>query len=245
MNAFQLLLILHSLSETLAFRVSVGATRMEIRKIQLEENRFELVALDDENERERIQHFLECLNSVDSSEEDEQIDWYCDDEREVVCSLPRRFVHDQNLLHKGIGVLLMRKPDEVYMHMRSKKKRTWPGLLDCMIGGLGVTGSSSAATLVRELKEELNLDVNVEPNPIIQYVGTTTISTEQNRCIVENFIVQLADGDEGRELIFGDGEVEWGRWVGISELTDIVNRDSTSFVPSGLQCFRFIQGSLH
>ena len=147
--------------------------------------------------------------------------------------------HD--LLHRGVGTLLMRKPNDVFVHMRSKNKRTWPGLLDSMIGGLRVSGTSSVTTLIKELKEELNLDINSEPHPTVKFLGTNTIYTKQNRCIVDNFIVTLADGDEERRLHFRDGEVEWGRWVALSELIDLIEKDETVFVPSGLQCFRYVQ----
>jgi isopentenyldiphosphate isomerase len=174
--------------------------------------------------------------------EGEIIDWY-DDEGKVVCPLPRRFVHSHNLLHRGIGVLLRRQTNEVYIHKRANSKRTWPGLMDAMIGGIGVSGSSSAETLVRELEEELELCVNAAPEPTIKFIGTTTIYTTQNQCIVDLYTVQLSPGDEERSFGTGDGEIAWGRWIDLHELQAMIKGDESAFVPSGLQCFRFIESN--
>lgn len=229
----------------MSYHVTIGTlkTKLKLNIGRQEGGEFLLLSVaagEESDERGRATNFLQSLNTV--SMEGEIIDWY-DDEGKVVCPLPRRFVHSHNLLHRGIGVLLRRQTNEVYIHKRANSKRTWPGLLDAMIGGIGVSGSSSAETLVRELKEELELCVNAAPEPTIKFIGTTTIYTAQNQCIVDLYTVQLSPGDEERSLGAGDGEIAWGRWIDLHELQAMIKGDESAFVPSGLQCFRFIESN--
>lgn len=136
----------------MSYHVTIGTlkTKLKLNIGRQEGGEFLLLSVaagEESDERGRATNFLQSLNTV--SMEGEIIDWY-DDEGKVVCPLPRRFVHSHNLLHRGIGVLLRRQTNEVYIHKRANSKRTWPGLLDAMIGGIGVSGSSSAETLVRD-----------------------------------------------------------------------------------------------
>ncbi len=242
----KVVLLFAGLAVMSAFRVTLGTVKTKV-KLEVERDEiggdFKLLSIENKMESDRVSHFLQCLNAVKMEEEEgEIIDWY-DDKGNIICPLPREFVHYHNLLHRGVGIVLRRKPNEVYMHKRSISKRTWPGLLDTMIGGIGVSGSSTLTTLVRELKEELNLDINARPIPTVVFLGTTTVETEQNQCIVDNYIVHLSDGDEGRAFQFRDGEIEWGRWTNLPEMHAMIEADESAFVPSGLQCFRYIESN--
>ncbi len=190
-----------------------------------------------DHEDERVKDFFRALGNVKRDEEGEVVDWY-DDSGKVITQLPRRFVHDHNLLHRGIGALILSSSGEAFMHMRSKRKRTWPGLKDSLIGGINTEGQSGAQTLARELNEEVGLDITQEPAPIVSLLGQCRIATSQNQCIVDAYCVRLVDN---RELRFADGEVEWGKWVPVKELQGMINEDESAFVPSGLQVWRFIE----
>ena len=197
-----------------------------------------------DHEDERVKDFLLALGNVYRDEEGEVVDWY-DDSGKVITQLPRRFVHDHNLLHRGIGALILSNSGgEAFKHMRSKRKRTWPGLKDCLIGGINTAGQSGAQTLARELKEEIGLDIAQEKNaPTVSFLGQCRIATSQNQCIVDVYCVRLGVPPCGAapELNYADGEVEWGKWVPVKELQDMINEDESAFVPSGLQVWRFIE----
>lgn len=187
----------------------------------------------------RVREFLLSLHSLSSIKRDsvEVVDWY-DEEGNIIMPLPREFIHHYNLLHKGIGCLILSNSGEAFVHMRSKSKRTWPGLYDSLIGGINIVGQSSTQTLARELNEEVGLDITQEPVPNISFLGQCRIATVQNHCIVDTYVVKLHDS---RKLSFTDGEVEWGKWVPIMELKDMIDNNEGSFVPSGLQAWRFIE----
>ena len=185
---------------------------------------------------QRVEDFLHSLSSVERNL-GEVVDWY-DEKGDSIMPLPRKFIHEHNLLHKGIGCLLLSKTGEAFMHMRSRRKKTWPGLYDTLIGGINIAGQSSTQTLVRELREEVGLDIAQGPAPTTHFLGQCRIATSQNQCIVDTYCVKLVDS---RELRFADGEVEWGKWVPVAELKSMINEEETSFVPSGLQVWRYIE----
>lgn len=94
-----------------------------------------------------------------SSNTDEPVDWLSDDST-CLCSLPRSIIHRYNLLHQGIGVMLLScQRDRLYLHKRSSSKRVFPSMLDMFIGGVTLSGEKPIQTLFRELREECGIDV--------------------------------------------------------------------------------------
>eukprot|EP00600_Ochromonadales_sp_CCMP1393_P001386 CAMPEP_0174977034 /NCGR_PEP_ID=MMETSP0004_2-20121128/13373_1 /TAXON_ID=420556 /ORGANISM="Ochromonas sp., Strain CCMP1393" /LENGTH=294 /DNA_ID=CAMNT_0016228149 /DNA_START=216 /DNA_END=1096 /DNA_ORIENTATION=+ len=95
----------------------------------------------------------------------EKVDWVGVN-GEVLCPLPRSIIHKYNLLHGGMGVLLV-TPDHksIYVHQRSADKRIFPSKYDMFVGGVSQAGESAGLTLLRELKEECDLDLTL-PEPI-------------------------------------------------------------------------------
>jgi hypothetical protein len=95
--------------------------------------------------------------SSSSSSSEEYVDWLSDDEQ-VLASLPRVQVHQLNLLHKGIGVLIVNSNSDIFVHQRSSTKRLFPSMFDMFIGGVCSSNEAPGETLVRELYEEAGLD---------------------------------------------------------------------------------------
>jgi 8-oxo-dGTP pyrophosphatase MutT (NUDIX family) len=101
----------------------------------------------------------------------------------VLGRVPRQLVHQFNLLHRGIGMLVTRdqtlvipktatqhdrdsiirqqqqqnQPD-LYVHQRTAAKRIFPSLYDMFVGGVALAGESSQLTARREVAEELGLE---------------------------------------------------------------------------------------
>jgi len=72
--------------------------------------------------------------SLSANSNDEPVDWLSVDST-CLCSLPRSFIHRYNLLHQGIGVMLLdSRRDRLYLHKRSSSKRLFPSMLDMFIG---------------------------------------------------------------------------------------------------------------
>jgi 8-oxo-dGTP pyrophosphatase MutT (NUDIX family) len=101
----------------------------------------------------------------------------------VLGRVPRKLVHQFNILHRGIGMFVTRdrpilfipssstttghhqqqlyhqqqQPD-LYVHQRTATKRIFPSLYDMFVGGVALAGESSQLTARREVAEELGLE---------------------------------------------------------------------------------------
>jgi isopentenyldiphosphate isomerase len=90
----------------------------------------------------------------------EMVDWISTDGETSILTLPRKEIHKYNLLHSGIGVIVLNNKGEIYIHKRSSMKRIFPSMLDMFIGGVHSSKETYLQTLKREINEELGLDIN-------------------------------------------------------------------------------------
>ena len=91
---------------------------------------------------------------------DEIVDWMATDGLTSLARLPRPIVHQYNLLHRGIGVIVLDLDGRVFVHQRSGSKRVFPAMYDMFVGGVSEAGEPSHVTLLRELHEEVGLNFN-------------------------------------------------------------------------------------
>ena len=264
----------------------------------------------------------------------ELVDWVTlsDTDIQSIMTLTRKTIYKYNLLHRGIGIIVMNNLGEIYIHQRASTKKVFPSMLDMFIGGvMNSNDRSTDFTMLRELKEELGLDLgsyvtpstnnnNISYNnyssnsdigiydnsddmvPILDFkninqgssststinsissfcqyaqslkynpaantntnidhsktvsnnnknnnknnnnnelvpfqlfrLGKSICCTSYNHCIVDCYIVILNNQQLINSIQFVDGEIEWGKWIGLVELQKMVEIEKTRFVPDGLQ----------
>jgi isopentenyldiphosphate isomerase len=78
---------------------------------------------------------------------------------EVIDRQPRREVHQLGLKHRAVHVLVFNSRGEVFLQKRSLKKDTAAGLWDSSTSGHLDSGEDYDACAVRELREEIGLEV--------------------------------------------------------------------------------------
>jgi isopentenyldiphosphate isomerase len=78
---------------------------------------------------------------------------------EVIDRQPRREVHRLGLKHRAVHVLVFNSRGEVFLQKRSLKKDTAAGLWDSSTSGHLDSGEDYDACAVRELREEIGLEV--------------------------------------------------------------------------------------
>ena len=66
--------------------------------------------------------------------EGEMVDWMCTDGMTSLAELPRTIVHQHNLFHRGIGVLILDNQGRIFVHQRSDTKRLFPAMYDMFVG---------------------------------------------------------------------------------------------------------------
>ena len=121
-------------------------------------------------------------------------------EGQVLGSLPRPFVHTWNLLHRGIGMIVIKDENildnrsnngtatsmpEVYVHQRTSTKRIFPSLYDMFVGGVSSSGEDAQWTAAREVAEELGLTRALECLESRRGeagITTTTIPATNDEC---------------------------------------------------------------
>ena len=89
---------------------------------------------------------------------DEIVDWMATDGLTSLARLPRPIVHQYNILHRGIGVIVLDPEGRIFVHQRSAHKRVFPAMYDMFVGGVSEAGEPSYITLLRELQEEVGLN---------------------------------------------------------------------------------------
>ena len=174
----------------------------------------------------------------------EWVDWITECASFSICSLPRPLIHQYNLFHRGIGALILDDQDRVFVHQRSSSKRLFPSMYDMLMGGVSGSNESPMETLIRELDEELGINLKNDQQtggkiPTVQYLGPTAIKTSYNHCYVDCYMVRCPE-EVARSLRFNDGEVEWGQWMTADELQRLLGSDRANFVPDGLQVWEAI-----
>lgn len=78
--------------------------------------------------------------------------------------LPRSVVHANNVWHRAALVLIYRKTNnkiEILVHKRAASKDSSPNKIDPRIGGHVKSGETYEDAIVAEMKEELDLQINL------------------------------------------------------------------------------------
>ena len=88
---------------------------------------------------------------------------------EKIGIVDKAVAHKKGLWHKSVHVWIINDKNEVLLQYRSAEKDLYPNTWDCSFAGHIDAGESSIETVLREGKEELDIDVNLEN---LQYVFT-------------------------------------------------------------------------
>lgn len=96
----------------------------------------------------------------------------------------REECHEKGYWHRAIYGFIFNKNGDVLLQKRSANKKLWPNLWDITAGGHVLTGEFGMQALIREVKEELNIDVT--DNEIKYLVGSTS-STIKGKIINNHF----------------------------------------------------------
>ena len=87
---------------------------------------------------------------------------------EVIGQRSRNEVHRLGLMHRAVHVLVFNSAGLVFLQKRSLSKDRQPGLWDSSASGHVDTGEDYDACAVRELGEEIGLQLNVAPQRLFK-----------------------------------------------------------------------------
>jgi len=142
---------------------------------------------------------------------------------EVIGSRSRDEVHRLGLKHRAIHVLVFNSRGEVFLQKRSHKKDTAAGLWDSSSSGHVDSGEDYDACAVRELREEIGLEVVSVPKRLFKIDAGSDTGWEF--CWVYR---HASDGP----LVLNADEIETGQWLPPDAVTDWVSRAPEDFARS-------------
>jgi isopentenyldiphosphate isomerase len=130
---------------------------------------------------------------------------------EVIGRCTRSEVHRLGLRHRAVHVLVFNSRGEIFLQKRSMKKDRQPGLWDSSASGHLDSGECYDACAVRELREEIGLNLSAAPERLFKLAASTQTDQEHvwvYRCEAEGPFVLHPD------------EIERGDWFTVSAVTE-------------------------
>ncbi len=145
-----------------------------------------------------------------------------DNQNKPLGVMPRSEVHRQKLLHRSVLVLVYNKEKKLYLQQRSYKKDRYPGFWDLSASGHILVGESAEEAALRELKEELNIELNR-----VKFVHKISASKETDN----EFIYLFSTGTCSQIPIPNAKEVIRGIFVSKSELEYLITSFPSALTP--------------
>lgn len=139
----------------------------------------------------------------------------------VTGQLTRAEIHARGLLHRSVHVLVFNAAGEVFIQKRSLNKDTNPGLWDTSAAGHVDAGETPLAAAVRELAEELGIEVSeasLEPVALLEPDASNGYE-----------FVKVYRVESDAPMTLEGEEIDDGRWQSLSELQRSVSGEPASY----------------
>lgn len=161
-----------------------------------------------------------------------------DENNNVIGKAARENVLKQNLIHRGVVIIVFNSRGEIFVHKRVASKKIYPSMWDMFCGGGVISGEDFLTAAKRETTEEVGI---IDPEP--EYLFTDRYKSELDNVIAAVYKV-IFDG----EIIIEKEEIENGFFVAVEELKKLI--ETEQFCPDRLQYFeklekRSIDGRSH
>lgn len=90
----------------------------------------------------------------------------------------REDCHKNGLWHRAVYAFIINDNGNILLQKRSNNKKLWPNMWNVTVGGHVLAGEFGRQALIRETKEEL--DININDNDIKYLLGSTSINKQGN-----------------------------------------------------------------
>lgn len=123
-------------------------------------------------------------------------------------------VFERGLYHLGSDLWPINSENKILIQKRSSQKRLEPNVW-AMTGGSVIVGENSKQTIIRESKEELDINVNCDDLKLITRFKTGNVW-------IDTYIIKK-DYDISK-MKFKEDEVSEVKWASFEEIDDLVNK---------------------
>lgn len=129
-------------------------------------------------------------------------------------------VFEKGFYHLGSDVWIINSDNKILIQKRSEQKRLDPNVW-AMTGGSVILGENSIETIIREAKEELNIDINPKKLKLITKFKTGNVWID-TYIVKQNFEIE--------KMVFQEGEVSDAKWASFEEINNLV--EEGNFMPN-------------
>jgi isopentenyl-diphosphate delta-isomerase type 1 len=154
---------------------------------------------------------------------------------EVIGRQTRGEVHRLGLRHRAVHVLVFNSRGQVFLQKRSMAKDRMPGLWDSSASGHLDCGEDYDACAVRELREEIGLDLSAGPQRLFKI--SACAQTDQEHLWVYRCQAQ-------GPFTLNPDEIERGDWFTPEELTRWMEERPQDFAGALLLIWKQVVGDL-
>lgn len=146
-----------------------------------------------------------------------------DDSDSVIGQASRVEVHQRNLKHRAVHILVFNNSGKIFLQKRSSSKDRHPGVWDSSASGHLDAGEKYDVAAIRELKEELGFSPKTPLKPLFKLEASDATGQE--------FVwVYRCDSDGPFNL--NKEEIEKGDWFSPAELDKWLEKRPQDFAPS-------------
>jgi len=146
-----------------------------------------------------------------------------DDSDSVIGQASRVEVHQRNLKHRAVHILVFNNSGKIFLQKRSSSKDRHPGVWDSSASGHLDAGEKYDVAAIRELKEELGFSPKTPLKPLFKLEASDATGQE--------FVwVYRCDSDGPFNL--NKEEIEKGEWFSPAELDKWLEKRPQDFAPS-------------
>ena len=147
--------------------------------------------------------------------------------------LSREEVHERGLWHKCVHIWIINSKQEVLLQKRSKQKATNPNKWTAATSGHLSAGDTSIEGAIRELSEEIGLQVREDELEYLFTVKESTTKDNLERHIIDNEITDvyfMKKEIEIRNLKLQEEEVSEVRWFSYEQFKKMVMENDENLV---------------
>ena len=140
---------------------------------------------------------------------------------------PASEVHEKELWHGGVHIWIVNDNNEVLMQKRADNVEINPGILDISCAGHIIAGESPLEGAIRELREELGIEVNIEDLEYIKMIKNWHQIRDKYMHNTIDYMFIIKKDIPIYNIKIQKEEVESVKYISIKELHNMFNRKET------------------
>ncbi len=176
---------------------------------------------------------------------DEPVD-ICDEQGEPTGEVMLKSeAHNKSLWHPVVHLWIYNSKNQALMQKRSSHKKVWPNKWDVAVAGHIAAGDNAKNTLVREVKEELGLEIDIKDTNFVERIKFEHSMPENwtNRIFID--LYSLKTELDGSKLTLEEEEVAEIQWIDIGELAKKIKGEVPEITPDVVFYFPTIMQQIY